>query len=108
MIVTACESCGDDFQEQDKQYTLEEVVKKRLSNKLVTVCYLCAAEMIKEALETLGVNLWTRSFLDLYQLLFPGEISSFYVHAMQKALTELYLQNWDEKPDLSRVPLFRM
>lgn len=93
-----CESCGADFQEQDKQYVLEEIVKNHFEHKLVTVCYLCAVALLKETVELLGDNVWTRPFNELYRLLFPNEISSFYVHPLMKALTELYLEHWADRP----------
>lgn len=87
-----CEKCKMEFQIQDKQY--------QTNNQ--TVCFLCCSELLKEWLKTLGTNIWTRPFGELYRLAFPYEASSWYVHPLQKALTELYLENWAARP--TRAP----
>lgn len=93
-----CESCGADFQVQDKQYPVEVISKKVGGSTTITVCFPCAVVNLKETIELLGTNVWTRPFTELYRLLFPDEISSFYVHPLMKAMTELYLEHWADKP----------
>lgn len=98
-MLSECENCGADFQPQDKRYILEMIVKAKTENKLMTVCYLCAIDMLKETMELLGTNIWTRPFNELYRLLFPDERSSWYVQPLMRAMTDLYLKHWQDRPN---------
>jgi len=93
-----CESCGADFQVQDKQYVVEEISRKVGETTTITVCFLCAVVNLKETIQLLGDNVWTRPFSEIYRLLFPDTISSWYVQPLMKALTELYLEHWADRP----------